>query len=358
MMMPHQEVISLHKRLVRIPSLSGEERVVADFVEAHVLERGIETRRLDDNVYFWIGDGDHTLLLTTHLDVVPPSADHPFDPFDAVEQDGRIYGRGSVDAKASAAAMTVALLSLARDGFRPQNGRVLVALTTCEETGGQYNGLEALRPHLPPISAALVGEPTNLQPCVAQKGLLILKVAAHGRSAHAARSHLGDNAIERAARDVLLCASLEFDREDPFLGPPTVTVTTIEGGTARNVVPDSCRFFLDIRSTPAYSHDELIDIVSNALESDVSVHSRRIVPVSTPLDTPIVQACLRALPGARPFGSPTASDWIFLSDVPTVKIGPGSSELSHTGAEHVEIAELHRAVDAYRAVITEYFASI
>src|SRR5690606_41449580 len=111
-------------------------------------------------------------------------------------------------------------------------------------------------------------------------------------------------------------------------------------------------------STPAYSHDELIDIVSNALESDVSVHSRRIVPVSTPLDTPIVQACLRALPGARPFGSPTASDWIFLSDVPTVKIGPGSSELSHTGAEHVEIAERHRAGDAYRAALTEYFASI
>src|SRR5690606_39690300 len=130
MMMPHQEVISLHKRLVRIPSLSGEERVVADFVEAHVLERGIETRRLDDNVYFWIGDGDHTLLLTTHLDVVPPSADHPFDPFGAVEQDGRIYGRGSVDAKASAAARAGAVRAVGRGGFRPQHGGVVVAFST------------------------------------------------------------------------------------------------------------------------------------------------------------------------------------------------------------------------------------
>lgn len=351
------EVVQLHKDLVSIPSLSGEERAAADYIQSYVADQGIEAGRVDDNVFFWIGDGTNTLLLNTHLDVVPPSADHRFDPFDPVEQDGRIYGRGSVDAKASAASMTAALLSLARDGFTPKEGRVLVALTTCEETGGDYNGLESLRPHLPSISAALVGEPTNLRPCVAQKGLLILNATAHGRSAHAARSHLGENAIERAARDISRCANLVFNREDPFLGVPSITVTTIQGGSARNVVPDSCRFTLDIRSTPAYTHDELTEMVDEALESEIEVHSRRIVPVSTPLDARIVQSCLSALPDTEPFGSPTASDWIFLSDVPTVKIGPGSSELSHTGAEHIEVKELEEAVDAYRGIITEYFAS-
>lgn len=402
--MPELDVLPFHKSLVRFPSLSGEEKEIADFVEEYVRRTsrdlrehsedaigdsaeargdsaearghsaeargrsaeargrstgsrpsGVEVRRCDDNVYFWIGEGEDLLLLNTHLDVVPASAGHPFEPFDAVEQDGSIFGRGSVDAKASAAAMTTALLSLAAEGFIPSGGRVMVALTTHEETGGEYNGLERLRPELPPISAALVGEPTNLRPCVAQKGLLILNIIARGQSAHAARAHLGDNAIEKAARDVIRCTNLTFDREDPFLGAPTVTATTIEGGTARNVVPDECRFTLDIRSTPTYTHEELIGVIDALLESDVEIHSKRIVPTATDVDERIVEACLRALPSAEPFGSPTTSDWIFLSDVPTVKIGPGSSELSHTANEHVEIAELRRGVDVYRSIIQSYF---
>lgn len=354
--MPELDVISLHKDLVRFPSLSDEEGPIADFVENFVQSHGVAVGRHEDNVYFWIGEGDDTLLLNTHLDVVPPSSGHPYDPFDPVEKDGRIYGRGSVDAKASSAAMTAALLSLAQAGWTPANGRVMVALTTHEETGGVYNGLENLRPHLPELSAALVGEPTDLQPCVAQKGLLILNAHARGKTAHAARSHLGENAIAKAAHDIERLGSFEFDREDPFLGNPTITVTTIEGGSARNVVPDLCTFTLDIRTTPAYSHDELITRIGEFLDSDVEVHSKRIVPVATPLDSRIVRACLKANPDAEPFGSPTASDWIFLHDVPTVKIGPGSSELSHTAEESVPVEQLRRAVTVYRAVIESYFA--
>lgn len=355
--MPRHDVVTLHRELVRIPSLSGQEKEAADFVYDYVQKHDVSVRRHDDNVYFWVGDGSDLLLLNTHLDVVPPSADHPYGAFDAVQKDGRIYGRGSVDAKASAASMTTALLSLAESGFRPDGGRVMVALTTCEETGGEYNGLERLRPHLPNISAALIGEPTDLRPCVAQKGLLILNVHARGRTAHAARAQLGDNAIVKAARDVARCEDIDLERDDPFLGKPTITVTTIRGGTARNVVPDLCSFTLDIRSTPAYTHDELIEVVRNALESDVEVHSRRIIPVATETNERIVQACLSVRPDAVPFGSPTASDWIFLSDVPAVKIGPGASELSHTADESIETVELDRAVRVYRDAIKAYFQS-
>lgn len=354
--MPDLDVVDLHRQLVRFPSLSGEEGPIADFVEEFAASHGVSVGRHDDNVYFWIGEGDDTLLLNTHLDVVPPSTGHPFDPFDPVEKDGRIYGRGSVDAKASGASMTAALLSLSRNGWTPDGGRVMVALTTYEEMGGVYNGLENLRPHLPQISAALVGEPTDLQPCVAQKGLLILTVHARGRTAHAARSNLGDNAILKAARDIERLTSFEFDRADPFLGSPTIAVTTIEGGSARNVVPDLCSFTLDIRTTPAYDHDDLIADLRDFLDSDVAVHSKRIVPVSTPLHSRIVRACLAAEPAAEPFGSPTASDWIFLPDVPTVKIGPGSSELSHTAEESIPIHELRRAVALYQSIIQSYFA--
>lgn len=351
------DVVTLHKDLIRFPSLSDDEGPIADFIENFVSARGVPVRRHHDNVFFWIGDGDETLLLNTHLDVVPPSSGHPYDPFNPVEVRGRIYGRGSVDAKASAAAMTTALLSLAADGWSPKGGRLMVALTTHEEVGGAYNGLESLRPHLPALSAAIVGEPTGLRPCVAQKGLLILNVHAHGKSAHAARSHLGENAILKAFRDIDRLQSFEFGRQHPFLGEPTITVTTIEGGSARNVVPDGCTFTLDIRTTPEYPHDALIQEISSYLESDVEVHSKRIVPVATPLESAIVKACMAAAPAREPFGSPTASDWIFLDDVPTVKIGPGSSDLSHTADESMPIGELRKAVQVYQNIIREYFRS-
>lgn len=348
-------VIDFLKDLVRFPSLSYEEGPIADFVEAHVSAAGLPVKRLDNNVYFWLGDGENRLLLNSHLDVVPPSANHPYEPFEPVEADGWLYGRGTVDAKASGAAMTTALLELAAAGWQPAGGQVMVALTACEETGGGYNGLEALRPHLPPLKAALVGEPTDLRPCVAQKGLLILNVHAHGQTAHAARSHLGDNAILRAAHDLHRLATITFDREDPFLGSPTITATTIEGGTARNVVPDLCSFTLDIRTTPAYTHDEITALIADTLESEVQVHSKRLIPVATDATERIVRACRHTLPGAEPFGSPTASDWVFLHDVPTVKIGPGASERSHTAGERIEIAEVEQAVAVYKDIIHSYF---
>ncbi len=350
------KVVELLKALVRFPSLSHQEADIADFIEHYVRRAGLPVQRLDNNVYFWLGEGEDRLLLNSHLDVVPPSADHPFDPFEPVELDGKLYGRGTVDAKASVAAMTTALLSLAREGWRPPQGQVIVALTACEETGGGYNGLEALRPHLPPLQAAIVGEPTRLEPCVAQKGLLILKLHARGRTAHAARPHLGDNAILRATRDIQRLSQFRFEKADPFLGMPTLTVTTIQGGTAHNVVPERCSFTLDIRTTPAYTHAEIVQLLSSVVESEIEVHSDRFIPVSTPVSARIVQACLRANPTGRPFGSPTASDWIFLHDIPTVKLGPGPSERSHTGGEHIELEELMRAVEVYRNIIRYYYA--
>ena len=360
-------VLDLHADLVRIPSLSHHEAAAANHVEAWARAvPGLEVGRLDDNVWAGLGDGDgDVLLLASHLDVVPPSAGHPFPPFEPTVRDGRVYGRGAVDAKASGAAMLAALARLARSGWRPPpTGRLVVALTACEETGGGYNGLEALRAGvfgraLPPVSAALVGEPTELRPCLAQKGLLILTATAHGKAAHAARAHLGDNAITRAARDLVRLGAVEFDRADPLLGRPTVTATVVEGGTAKNVVPDRCTVTLDVRSTPAYPHAELAALVAGALESRVEVHSDRLVPCATPASAAVAQATAGALESlgldAAPFGSPTASDWIFLADVPAVKIGPGRSELSHTADEHVEIAQLTRAVDVYAETARRYF---
>lgn len=359
-------VLDLHAALVRIPSLSREERAAADFVEKRARASGLplDTGRLDDNVWVSLGDGDDLLLLASHLDVVPPSAAHPYPPFEPTVVDGKVYGRGAVDAKASGAAMLQALLDLAADGFRPP-GRVVVALTACEETGGDGNGMAQLRRDvfgtaLPDVSAAIVGEPTELRPCLAQKGLLILTATAHGKTAHAARAHLGANALTAAARDLLRIDGFAFSKADPLLGAPTVTATLIEGGTAKNVVPDRCAFTLDVRSTPDYTHPELAALLADALESEVEVYSDRLVPCRTSSDARVAVAAREALTGldldAAPFGSPTASDWVFLHDVPAVKLGPGRSELSHTADEHVEIGQLTRAVDVYSQIIRRYFA--
>lgn len=359
-------VIDLHAALVRIPSLSHEETAAADLVEAHARGAGLAVGRDDAatggaNVWASLGDDDHdVLLLASHLDVVPPSADHPYPPFEPTTVDGRIYGRGAVDAKASGAAMLQALIDLRAGGWRPP-GRVIVALTACEETGGPYNGMQALRAHLPPVSAAVVGEPTGLRPCLAQKGLLILTLTARGRTAHAARAHLGDNALTRLARDLVRVDGLAFERVDPLLGPVTVTATMASAGTAKNVVPDRATATLDVRSTPVYTHAELAALIGDALESDVAVHSDRLVPCATPADARVARAAAAASAAhgldATPFGSPTASDWVFLADVPAVKLGPGRSELSHTADEHVTVNQLTRAVGVYRDLITGYFSS-
>lgn len=344
------------KELVRFPSLSRQEAEICTFVQEYAEAAGLPTRRLGNSVCFWLGEGPHHLLLNSHLDVVPPSSGHPFDPFDPVEQDGLLFGRGTADAKASGAAMTTALIELAEEGWQPPAGQVMVALTECEETEFEHNGLCALRKVLPKPHAALVGEPTNLVPMVAQKGLLILRVDAKGQSAHAARAELGDNAILKALRDAQRLEELTFTREDAWVGHLSVNITTIKGGTARNVIPDLCTFYVDIRSTPAYTHAEITRLVQSQLGSEVQVHSDRIVPVHTPVEADIVKACLRALPGAQPAGSPTASDWIYLSDVPTVKIGPGASEKSHTPDESVDIVELEQSVSAYKGIVKEYYA--
>ena len=256
----------LTRRMASVPTLSREEGPLADLLIDWLTPRGVHVGRLDDNVIAWIGSGDDLLVLASHLDVVPPSSDHPHGAWDGHEADGELWGRGTTDARGCGAAMLTALLDLHDVGYDPKGGTLAVALTACEETGKGYNGLETLRAHLPPISAALVGEPTEMQPCLAQKGLLILHLNAHGTTAHAARAHLGENAILKAARDLHILSDLRFP-DDPLLGPTTITPTVIAGGGASNVVPDACTVTLDIRTTPANTHDELIAAIDEATDS-------------------------------------------------------------------------------------------
>lgn len=346
-------VVDLLRDLVRIPSESGHEDAVVDRVSDAFVELGWRPVRSGRNVHMTLGDHGPLLLLNSHTDTVPVGENWTHPPHGAELVDGRIYGRGSNDAKGCLSAMIVGAARAFAE--QPPRGRVCLAATCEEEISG--HGLESLIRELPRPDAAVVGEPTGLEPAIAQKGLLILTLTAPGRSAHVAWGE-GDNAISRAARDIRALEALTFDRIHPMLGRTYLHVTTIQGGTRHNVIPDRCQFVADIRTTPSYAPEEITDLVRRTIESQVEVRSQRLQSVDTDPAHPIVQAALAARPGSVPFGSPTLSDWVFLKGVPCVKVGPGDSHRSHTPDEYVEVRELEAGAAFYERLIRAYFERV
>lgn len=342
---------SLLRDLVRIPSESGKEDSIAAYLVQAMSDAGLSPRLRGRNVTAELGSGDGPLLLlNSHTDTVPVGEGWTRDPLAADVVDGKIYGRGANDAKGCVAAMLLGAVSAFKTDA--PKGRVLLAFSCEEEVLGQ--GLERLLPDLPRPDAAVVGEPTGLDAAVAQKGLLLLEIEAAGRSAHAAHGG-GVNAVEAAARDVLALSKLSFTREHPVLGRTSLNVTQISGGARHNVIPDRCKMVVDIRTTPAEPPDEIIARVKSVVEGRVAVRSNRLHAVETDAAHPVVRAALSARQGARYYGSPTLSDWVFLKGIPTVKAGPGDSKRSHTPDEYLEAAELEAGVRFYESLIRRYF---
>lgn len=347
------DVVPLLQSLIRLPSVSGQEDAVVCLLDKTFTSLGWKPVRSGNNIHVLLGTGGPLLLLNSHSDTVPIGEAWTKDPLGAaIESDGKIYGRGSNDAKGCVAAMIAG--ANAAYAKEPPPGRVVLAITAEEEISGK--GLEYLIKDLPKPDAAVVGEPTGLQPAVAQKGLLLLTVTAKGRSAHAAWGG-GKNAVEAAARDVLALSSVGFDRPHPALGLPSVAVTLISGGTRHNIIPDRCKLTVDIRTTPSYTPAEIIDLIKKRVEGEVEVRSERLLSVDTDPSHPIVKAALSASPGAVPFGSPTASDWVFLKGVPTVKAGPGDSRRSHTPDEYITAPEAQAGSRFYERLIRSYLSN-
>ncbi len=344
-------VIELLQSLVRAPSDSGKEEPAVAVVEAAMKGFGWDPKKSGRNVYSFLGGEGPLLLLNSHTDTVPVGEGWTKDPLAANIEDGKIYGRGANDAKGCLSAM-LAGAAKAFEKNQPK-GRVCVAATCEEEINGK--GLEALLSELPRPDAAVVGEPTSLNPAVAQKGLLILEITAKGRSAHAAHGG-GENAVTAAAQDVLALSGIKFSRAHPALGAPSLAVTQIAGGTRHNVIPDRCKLVVDIRTTPDYAPEQIVEQVKTLVKGEVSVRSQRLQSVHTDPAHPIVKAALAANPNGKPYGSPTLSDWVFLKGIPAVKCGPGDSKRSHTPDEYVTVGELEAGAAFYETLIRSYFA--
>ncbi|MGE0347420.1 MAG: M20/M25/M40 family metallo-hydrolase [Gemmatimonadales bacterium] len=345
--------IALLRDLVAIPSISGEELPAAECVEATARRLGLDVVRDETSVRVEVGDvaAGPTLAFATHLDVVPPGDGWTRDPFTPVIEGDLLYGRGSGDAKASVAAMLTALADLAG---RPLRGRAVGLFTYGEET--RHATMPDAIPRVGRLDAAIVGEPTNLRLAVAQRGLMMVDLVAHGTQRHAGYASGADfsNAVVALAREIVKLDGIVAERVHPILGVTTVTPTMLEAGVSRNVTPPSARAVLDIRSTPAWTHEELEAALRDRLDVEVVVTSTRLVPCETPADSPLRAAVERAMPGIEAYGSPTCSDWCYLRSVDAVKVGPGTSQRSHTPDEAVNLSEVTAARRFYARVAEEY----
>lgn len=348
------EIALLHD-LVATPSVSGTEERVGRLVEERVRAWKLDVRRDTNGVVVELQGPapGPTLAFASHLDTVPPGEGWTRDPFTPVVNEGKLHGRGSGDAKASVAAMLCAAHDLAERGG-PARGRLLLLLGYGEET--RHTSMPHLVAAAGAIAAAVVGEPTNLDVAVAQRGLMMVDLVAKGDQRHAGYASDGkfSNAVTLLAEDLLALGSVAQDRPHPVLGQPTITATMIEAGVSRNVTPPSAKAVLDVRSTPSWTHAELAAALRARLRSEVIVTSDRLVPCETPAGSPLLDAVRAVRPSATTFGSPTCSDWVFLRQADAVKCGPGTSRRSHTADECVDLAEVTEARAFYAAVAEGY----
>jgi acetylornithine deacetylase len=339
--------------LVSIPSVSGDESKIADDLNAMLSEEGFRIQREDNSIWCTLrkGKGPHLVMLS-HLDTVPPCAGWKSPPFEPKVEDGKLIGLGANDAKGSVAAMIMAAREIQHGNFE---GSVTFAFVADEERSGE--GIRTIKPKLGQIDAALVGEPTGLRVCTSQRGLLILRCTAHGKAAHAAHAHLGENAIHKAARDISRLAAVEFEAHEG-LGATRAQVTQIAGGLARNQVPDRCDFFVDLRTTPNLDHAAVIAEIDARLESEVSVYSHRYEPVATNHSELVVRAALEVADASAGVGSMTTSDWAFLKGIPAVKVGPGNTNRSHRPNEYLLLSELEAGAAFYSRFVQTYFRMV
>lgn len=345
--------------MVGIPSVSGDEAALAAFVEETAGGWGLDVVR-DETAVRVVVRGPRpgpTIALVSHLDVVPAGEGWTRDPFAATIEGTRLYGRGSGDAKASVAAMLWAARDLLDSGA-VDAGRLLLLFGYGEET--KNTTMEAAVSRAGAIDAAVVGEPTNLDIAIAQRGLMMVDLLAHGDQRHAGYATTdGDftNSTLLLAADLLRLGDLFTDRSHPVLGRTVATPTMLQAGVSRNVTPPIARAVLDIRSTPDWTHDEIAGALRQVILSEVIVTSRRLVPCETPAGSRLLATARRVRPEAAAFGSPTCSDWVFLRHADAIKCGPGTSRRSHTADEYVDLPEVTTARHFYAQLVRAYLAA-
>lgn len=343
-----EEAVELLKRLISTPSISREEGAAADILADFIGTCGLPCQRIGNNILVCeeLNPDKPTLLLNAHIDTVKPVSTWTRDPFTPSIEGDRLYGLGSNDCGGGLVSLLAAYRVL-RESIA-QNPYNLVYLASCEEEVSGEGGFRLALPQLPKIDVAIVGEPTGMQPAIAEKGLMVIDGVAHGKSGHAARDE-GVNAIYEALDDLLWLRDYTFKKESPLLGPTKMTVTVLNSGTQHNVIPDECHFVIDVRTNEYYQNEYLFSFLQKHMKkSELKARSFRLSSSHIPVGHPLVQHCIRM--GMNPFGSPTLSDQA-LMPFHSLKLGPGESSRSHSADEFICLSEIEKAIETYVALI-------
>ncbi len=339
--------IDLLKELISTPSTSRSEAATATIIERWLSQRGVTPHRYGNNVLAYSKGFDperrRTLLLNSHHDTVRPAASYTRDPFSPTVEGDRLYGLGSNDAGASVVGLMSAFVEFWQ---KPLNINLLLAITCEEEVMGE-GGIRSLAEQLECVDMALVGEPTQLDAAIGERGLVVLDCVARGVSGHAARNE-GVNALQKAVDDIVMLRGFEFEKRSDLLGDIKLSTTMISAGTQHNVVPDECRFVVDIRTTDVYTNQQVVDILQGAMSSHITPRSTRITASALPEEHPMLRAAVSL--GSRPYVSPTTSDMALMS-YPSLKLGVGDSARSHTADEYVLLSEVVEGEKFYKKYI-------
>jgi acetylornithine deacetylase len=363
-----QELLAALVGISSVNPRDGEgpaEGAMAEFVAGWLREAGLNVETQEAlpgrcNVIARLPgrDSGRTLLLEGHLDTVETNS-MTVDPLAARVRSGRLFGRGSCDAKGSLAAFMLALRHLARSGRRPQLDVVLAATVDEEYLGrGITHFIERWDPRHR-IVGAIVGLPTQLRLVIGHKGAIRFTIRTIGRGAHSAQPWEGDNAIERMntvmdfMRDQI---ATELNRvRHPLVGQPTIVTTGIAGGRGGNVVPDECELTLNRWTVPGEDAEAIWSRYKVAIEALAPgrIEVRRPLNVSGSMETPAganVVAALRSILEerdleAKPIGGPYSSDGGKMKGIPSVLFGPGSMSDAHQANESIDLKQVAIAAD-------------
>lgn len=341
--------IDLLKSLISVPSLSRNEQDAALIIRKFLDGSGIKYNFKENNT--WVKnvhwkEGLPVILLNSHIDTVKPASGYTRDPFSPDVENGVLYGLGSNDAGGALVTLLAVFIHFSEHENLPFN---LIYAATAEEEISGMNGLASILDELGTLDLAIVGEPTQMQMAIAEKGLMVLDCIASGKSGHAAREE-GENAIYKAIADIEKLRNFRFEKTSDILGAVKMSVTMINAGTQHNVVPDVCSFVVDVRTNEFYSNQEAFLIVDELIASEVKPRSFRLNSSGISVDHPIVQRGINL--GLKYYGSPTTSDQAVIP-YPSVKIGPGDSARSHTADEFILISEIKEGFRIYVDLLTD-----
>jgi len=349
----HKEAIELLRQLVATPSISTQEDKTANILDDFFRHRGIIRYHHLNNVWAYNASFDPekpTILLNSHHDTVKPNPKYTKNPYSPTIENGKLYGLGSNDAGGSLVSLIATFIHFHKTEDLHYN--LIIAATAEEEISG-HNGIEAVlqseRFNFPlrkgkPIDCCIVGEPTQMQLAIAERGLMVLDCKSNGMAGHAARNE-GENAIYKAMKDIEWFNNFQFERKSELLGPVKMTVTSIQTeNKAHNVVPAECSFIVDTRINELYTFEEVLDTIKANVQCEVHPRSTRLRSSAIAVEHPLVQAGMKM--GRSYYGSPTTSDKA-LMPFPTLKMGPGDSARSHTADEFIYVDEIKEGIRLY-----------